>query len=707
MSEITAILYSRWSTSDQSQNDAQAVQFQRDSLRRQADAAHAWSARTGIPVDVTSYRDEGVSAFKRGGRNRRKGKLSEFVKDLENGTLNPKTTWLLVEDHDRISRASVSVSFEAIVQMLGMGLTIHFLNPGTTYTSKDLSSPQVLMLFFGLFLANAESQRKSVLISEAYKKTLDASVKAGKPISTNRKIVPFWIDAAELRDKEAKTEGRFVLNAKAEAVRLIFKAAAEGETYVQIAKTMNATHAELNPTGKGWGESTIRRLLRNEAVIGRYHVHTTQGGTARKATGQVVEGYYPPAIDAKLWGRVQTALATSTIAKTTRGIKGDSGFVNLFTGIVFDAETLARLSIHRSPDGRRLHDGKALSGVPGRQGKTVRLAEFETAILRGLNEAKAELFRNEEGNRKEYESKCQRLEWLAAQMQAIKTSTISGGFNQLSADLHRTHSQESKTLQREVTAYESRNARQDAASFDTLQGYLSSKTGDALKTARTKLKHLLAKHCERILIKLEVYFNRTYWLAEIIFRNGNRKLVFYTPNLPGLVVDAELKAKIDRIYNRTSGEMLTLTDPEAAKKPLLQGFAQSPREAKTVPYDVPAEIPTELHKAIEVYVSFKRTTLHHFVCNNLRSRLKVLQRYCGDDARITDLNPISWRAFVSNLKLQASAGVVVQSTASEAVRVAKNFLLWLGEVGALKVWDELRETPASKLIPPVPWKPKS
>src|SRR5262245_40430361 len=76
-----------------------------DSIRRQQTAARAWARRNGIPLDTTLRIDKGISAFHgknadlSGGKNADLGGLAEFLRLVQEGTVNPGS-YLVVENLD-------------------------------------------------------------------------------------------------------------------------------------------------------------------------------------------------------------------------------------------------------------------------------------------------------------------------------------------------------------------------------------------------------------------------------------------------------------------------------------------------------------------------------------------------------------------------------------------------------------------------------
>jgi hypothetical protein len=97
--------------------------------------------------------------------------------------------------------------------------------------------------------------------------------------------------------------GKFeIIESRAAIVRRIFEMTAAGVGKANIARAFNAEGVDVfgdadgKRRGNGWYQSYIRKILDNEAVIGRFqpmrHVYD-DGRKRRVPDGDVIEGYYP------------------------------------------------------------------------------------------------------------------------------------------------------------------------------------------------------------------------------------------------------------------------------------------------------------------------------------------------------------------------------------------------------------------------------
>ena len=92
-----------------------------DSLRRQVDMAEAYCAKHGLELNPVSYRDLGVSAFKR--KNLEKGALAAFIAGVKAGKI-PQGSYLVIEQFDRLSRADVDVALRLLLDLVHSGITL-------------------------------------------------------------------------------------------------------------------------------------------------------------------------------------------------------------------------------------------------------------------------------------------------------------------------------------------------------------------------------------------------------------------------------------------------------------------------------------------------------------------------------------------------------------------------------------------------------
>ena len=310
---ILAYSYIRFSTAEQAKGD---------SLRRQIELREKYLAGKNLQLDETlTMRDLGVSAFK--GANADEGALGSFLQAIDEGRVS-HGSFLLVESLDRLSRASVDVALQLFLRIIGQGITIVTLEDGREYSQSSIKANFTDLIVSIAIMARAheESQRKSNLISKAWKQKRVEAAKSGKVMS---KVVPFWLKAKEDRS------GFVVIEEKAKLIHRMFELSLEGIGVSSIAKMMNS-EGSLSPTGKAWRGSNIAKFLRNRAVIGEATFSSFMNPESNREATEPIPNYFPSIISESDFYAVRDRYANTNI-KTEHGKKSDHR--NLFRRKVF------------------------------------------------------------------------------------------------------------------------------------------------------------------------------------------------------------------------------------------------------------------------------------------------------------------------------------------------------------------------------------
>jgi DNA invertase Pin-like site-specific DNA recombinase len=77
--------------------------------------AEEYCSKHGLELHPVSYRDLGVSAFKR--KNVERGALAAFIDAVKTGKV-AKDSYLIIEQFDRLSRAEVDVALKLLLDLL-------------------------------------------------------------------------------------------------------------------------------------------------------------------------------------------------------------------------------------------------------------------------------------------------------------------------------------------------------------------------------------------------------------------------------------------------------------------------------------------------------------------------------------------------------------------------------------------------------------
>lgn len=294
-------------------------QIKGDSLRRQLEWSEGFALRHDLDLqDTTAFADIGVSAWK--GLNRSKGRLGAFI-DLVRDRNIPSSSYLLIENLDRLSRTTPLEALDLFKEILKLGITVVARGEWgdeETYTWQSLNSNsnQLISTLSTMLRANRESERKSQTIREAFENKRALSRQG---IKTNQ-TPPRWITATKV------DRGRFEysLNSRAPLVQWIFKRSADGVGLDRIARELNErSEPTLKPSKRGWFYTSIAGIINSRSAIGEYQPYEEVNGT-RVASGDPIADYYPAVVTTDLWLRAQ-----KTPHRNRRGGRAGTAFSNL------------------------------------------------------------------------------------------------------------------------------------------------------------------------------------------------------------------------------------------------------------------------------------------------------------------------------------------------------------------------------------------
>ncbi|MCL1038370.1 recombinase family protein [Shewanella submarina] len=296
---MKAILYQRFSDSTQSVGS---------SIYRQSKLATEWCDKHGAElIDVVT--DAGVSAFK--GKHAKRGALSEVITAIENGDI-PKGSYLLIENIDRLGRDQIAEAQERFISILRRGVKIVTLQDGKVFDEESANNMgDIIWLVVSMARANEESKTKSnraFAAWEAKKKDVD---KGKKP----KLRCPSWLDYNN------ETES-YELNDKAKYIELIF------DLYIEF-RSMSAVARELNKLGvprlgkaKDWGQTSVRWILINKAVIGELHSRSLRA-----------ENFFPQIVSDEKFFLVRSILDKKNDEENKISPKSNGEYSNVLTGI--------------------------------------------------------------------------------------------------------------------------------------------------------------------------------------------------------------------------------------------------------------------------------------------------------------------------------------------------------------------------------------
>lgn len=297
-----------------------AKQMLGDSLQRQVEACEAYCRENGLDLHPVSYRDLGVSAFKRD--NLEKGALAAFISAVKAGKI-AKGSYLIIEQFDRLSRDETDTALELLLHLVKrceiVVVTLVDKKIWDREAIKDTGNLVLAIVFMSR--AHNESATKSDRLKSAWRKK---KLRAAEGPSTSRRIVtsecPRW-----LKPNSDKT-GFLVLDDKVESIKKVFDMRIKGFGMIAIVSRANkekwsvpgkrpikkagesppsfAARADQEMT---WHASNVSRLLKNRALLGEYlpHVNDPDSPSKRKVAGAPIPNYYPPVLDETTFLRAQ------------------------------------------------------------------------------------------------------------------------------------------------------------------------------------------------------------------------------------------------------------------------------------------------------------------------------------------------------------------------------------------------------------------
>lgn len=308
--------YTRFSTPEQAAGD---------SYRRQTEAAQRWAEARGLVLDDRlSFSDEGISAYRGGNVETDKG-LGAFLYACQQDLVEPGS-FLLVESLDRISRMSPRRAQRLLDDIVDAGVTIVTLSDGQEYTAERLDSDPTAMLIALMvaWRAHEESKIKGRRVAAAWQEKRNRVRRGEDAKLTSR--APAWL--------RWTSDGWQLANPHADTVRRVYRMTLGGVGEHSIAKALNEDGTPVMGRGKLWHRSTVAKLLRNPAVIGRLtpgRIEHDAQGKRRRVMEEPIAGAYPPVIAEADWQAVRAIKDGTTSAP--RGRTGAQPLQNLFGGL--------------------------------------------------------------------------------------------------------------------------------------------------------------------------------------------------------------------------------------------------------------------------------------------------------------------------------------------------------------------------------------
>lgn len=321
---MEAHLYARWSSKEQKYGNT--IPRQQDITTRGAESQQ-W------PV-ASSFYDDGVSAWT--GTNITSGNLAKFIDGLGENGGHGKV--LVVEQLDRLTRCPPLEVLNWMQRATATGLAIYTVNDAMMISQQRLRDEPfaIMQIVMNAFRGFSESQIKHERGTDNWKRKRDAAVQ-GEAMTAR---APAWLRVIK-RDGKRRFE---VIDGRAQVVRRIFEMALSGKGKVAIARILNSE--KVPPFGRskiGWQDSYIKKILTNEAVIGRFQPHRKSRKDVRRTpVGDPIDDYFPAVVEESMFAAVQRKRPQTTFAAGRR-------FANLWSGIARCHECGSAMNLRARP----------------------------------------------------------------------------------------------------------------------------------------------------------------------------------------------------------------------------------------------------------------------------------------------------------------------------------------------------------------------
>ncbi len=502
-------------------------------IARQTAKAQAYADANGLDLDK-ELQDVG-SGFH--GEHVKFGELGGFLKLVKEKKI-PVGSTLIVESLDRLSREDVLIAQRQFIDILLADITIVTLMDNQVY-HKDRDFTQLIFSLTIMQTANEESSKKRFRQEDNIRKNKLAALE-GKSVYNFAGVT--WIDQIRVSGKEY----RFELNDHANTVRKMYEMYDSGIGVHSIVRYLNENSYPIFKDGanknKIWKDAAVRRILRDEAAIGTYHVLETVEGK-RVLMGDPLVNYYPAAVNEELFWRVQRR-------HTDVSIPGRTGrkFSNLFATLTKCSQCNRPLRLVQSggtfTGGRRdnlfMCRGRFERGLEtcDSKPKSFPYDALEQAVLTHIDDFTLDVEisggqnRKTDGIRQEIETAERKVADLSDR-RAILVDTIEITKER---EERREMSERASALRREIEGIKAkinenrqlvREIEDDSVEIKTVADMIKSEhltwqtgTDDDVRESRAKVSLALRKFVSRITI----YFSHRY--AEVTIAGGLKRYHF-------------------------------------------------------------------------------------------------------------------------------------------------------------------------------------
>jgi DNA invertase Pin-like site-specific DNA recombinase len=366
-----AVSYSRFSDPKQSAGDSADRQ---DRDFRQFCQLHDLTPSGEV------YADRGRSGYH--DEHRRKGRLGQLVAFAKEGRFEPGTV-VVVEAWDRLGRLRPDKQTALVAELVQTGVSIGVCRLNDIFAEDDFGTHKWTTLAVFIQLAYQESKQKAERVAASWAKRREKAQQEGRQVGCP---LPAWVEKVnpeEVGGAVRLTPGR------AEALRRIFRLAAEGLGHSRIAAALTAGGVKAFGRSGRWTVPYIANLLNDRRAVGEAQFYKGTG----EPDGKPLAGYFPAAVSEEEYQLARAAQESrlGTDAKGRALVPRQSRYVNVFKGLLTHARDGAGMALHnhgQARDGTRLVlMNSAAVGASGRNRTfTFPYHVFEQAVLGLLRE---------------------------------------------------------------------------------------------------------------------------------------------------------------------------------------------------------------------------------------------------------------------------------------------------------------------------------
>ena len=353
-----AYIYARFSSLEQGKGTSLRRQFDnaRDFIKAQGFEYPRDEHGDPIPSPEHDMADEGRSAYS--GANRSPGgALYEFERKALAGHFR-NGVYLVVEHLDRLSRQGYEEVLQILKNLSNNGVTVVTIDGPTYWNAYERADMgKVMMAILKAEAAYDHSHEKSKKLKKAWNLRIEAIQGGEKRAFTP--LLPAWMEVC------SETKAPILNKHRSAVLREIYEWYDQGYGLPAMVRMLNGRKEPswgygARQSKAGWNTAYLHKLLTNRAVLGEYRPGSRgHSEIGKRDKGILIEGYYPQAIPADLFNRIQSRRAS----RRQMGGKAEKTMSNLFSGMMFCRECGAAMYFQsQQRAGRRTGHKSKLDG---------------------------------------------------------------------------------------------------------------------------------------------------------------------------------------------------------------------------------------------------------------------------------------------------------------------------------------------------------